>query len=283
MNVENTVRTTLLEYPRIFRNSLDVYNHLFCVIGNGYEWINGELVEPYLKYPKNGLSKEQALKKIFTRAIERFNPDHDIEILELRNVVDPTGVMTKKDYAAVIAKHLLKDRLEDLLSEVLLNNDIDKRMRDFKPYDPLIGAYKKYKIPFLDLQLKLEKIQKNLYPEDPENKKLFSRNHQWHLYPCSLDCSYVCNFPDDIKPDWLIAIDKMLWFISVYFECWDHEHTREGLRAEVLDQGYARMKEVIECWHGLHENGHFNEWKARNKYTSYLYNRLKEEQNDRQQ
>ena len=53
MTIKETVKENLLNYPLIFKNALDVYDHLFCTIGNGYEWKDGELV------PK---TKEQMVK-----------------------------------------------------------------------------------------------------------------------------------------------------------------------------------------------------------------------------
>lgn len=44
MTLQETVRNAILKHPSIFNNALTVYNHLFCVIGNGYEWVDGELV-----------------------------------------------------------------------------------------------------------------------------------------------------------------------------------------------------------------------------------------------
>lgn len=44
MNVEETIRVALINFPGIFPNALSVYNHLFCTIGNGYDWRDGELV-----------------------------------------------------------------------------------------------------------------------------------------------------------------------------------------------------------------------------------------------
>lgn len=44
MTVKETIRENLLNYPLLFNNALDVYNQLFCVIGNGYRWKDGELV-----------------------------------------------------------------------------------------------------------------------------------------------------------------------------------------------------------------------------------------------
>lgn len=44
MTLKDTVRACLMGSPAIFKNAFDVYHHLFCVLGNGYEWENGELV-----------------------------------------------------------------------------------------------------------------------------------------------------------------------------------------------------------------------------------------------
>lgn len=45
MNVELTIQDMFDEYPTLFKERADCLNHLFCAIGNGYEWVNGELVE----------------------------------------------------------------------------------------------------------------------------------------------------------------------------------------------------------------------------------------------
>lgn len=44
MKVENYVKLSLLKYPTLYKNRLDVLVHVFAVIGNGLEWVNGELV-----------------------------------------------------------------------------------------------------------------------------------------------------------------------------------------------------------------------------------------------
>lgn len=44
MKVELTIQKMFDEYPTLFKERADCLNHLFCTIGNGYEWINGELV-----------------------------------------------------------------------------------------------------------------------------------------------------------------------------------------------------------------------------------------------
>ena len=45
MNVELTIQDCFDNYPSLFKERADVLNHLFCTIGNGYDWVNGELVE----------------------------------------------------------------------------------------------------------------------------------------------------------------------------------------------------------------------------------------------
>lgn len=41
---ERTIILCLSKWRSIFPSYASVLNHMFCVIGNGYEWVNGELV-----------------------------------------------------------------------------------------------------------------------------------------------------------------------------------------------------------------------------------------------
>lgn len=45
MTVETTIQRMFDNYPDLFATRRDCYNHLFCVIGNGYEWKRGQIVE----------------------------------------------------------------------------------------------------------------------------------------------------------------------------------------------------------------------------------------------
>lgn len=49
-------------------------------------------------------------------------------------------------------------------------------------------------------------------PDDEEIKKRV-KDYKWSLYPI---CKYaqICNIPDDVKPDWLEACDRMMKFID---------------------------------------------------------------------
>ena len=43
MTLELTIQHLFDTYPTLFKERADCLNHLFCVIGNDYEWENGEL------------------------------------------------------------------------------------------------------------------------------------------------------------------------------------------------------------------------------------------------
>ncbi len=45
--LKQTIKYGMLRYPTLFPNPVNVLEHLFCVIGNGYEWIDGELVDRF--------------------------------------------------------------------------------------------------------------------------------------------------------------------------------------------------------------------------------------------
>jgi len=45
MNVKKSLKNCLLLYPSIFPNKWSVYHHWFCVNGNGYDWVKGELID----------------------------------------------------------------------------------------------------------------------------------------------------------------------------------------------------------------------------------------------
>lgn len=44
MNVELTMQHMYDTYPGLFKERADCLDHLFCGIGNGYDWVDGELV-----------------------------------------------------------------------------------------------------------------------------------------------------------------------------------------------------------------------------------------------
>jgi hypothetical protein len=44
MKAEETIQAVFDSYPKLFQTRLEVLHHMFIVPGNGYRWLNGELV-----------------------------------------------------------------------------------------------------------------------------------------------------------------------------------------------------------------------------------------------
>lgn len=45
MNAENTIQWMMDFYPDLYPTRKHCLDQLFCAIGNGYEWVNGELID----------------------------------------------------------------------------------------------------------------------------------------------------------------------------------------------------------------------------------------------
>ena len=52
MRAKDTLQYMTDFYPTLFPTRKHCLNHLFCVVGNGYEWVNGELVNNDNEYAK---------------------------------------------------------------------------------------------------------------------------------------------------------------------------------------------------------------------------------------
>lgn len=63
MRAEDTLQYMADFYPDIFPTRKHCLNQLFCVIGNGFEWINGELIDNDDEY-----SKRYKLRKFVQKA-----------------------------------------------------------------------------------------------------------------------------------------------------------------------------------------------------------------------
>lgn len=59
MQVETTIQRMFDDFPMLFSTRQECYDHLFCVIGNGYRWWHGQLVhEDPFYYEPSSLRKE---------------------------------------------------------------------------------------------------------------------------------------------------------------------------------------------------------------------------------
>lgn len=124
MKLEHTIQHAFDYYPALFQKRQQVLDHLFCVIGNGYEWQDGELI---------------------------LNP---------------------------------------------LCLDTPNKIPHWKPIlDNNKKAIQRKKDPYEDLN----KLKAELY-----GKKYLKP----HWYPIVKNYSYICNYPADIKADWLAGIEE---------------------------------------------------------------------------
>lgn len=67
MRAEDTLQYMSDFYPEIFPTRKHCLDHLFCVIGNGYKWVNGELVDDDCEYQKRYKLRKSIKKAEFKR------------------------------------------------------------------------------------------------------------------------------------------------------------------------------------------------------------------------
>lgn len=121
MTLENTIQAMLDFGGDSYLTRKDCYNHLFCTIGTGYEWVNGELV----------------------------------------------------------------------------SDDFDKQLSRYESVD-VVKAVERPNA------LQLWEAREKTYSEMSE--QMHNKHEFW--YPLSKRYSHLFNYPDDIKPDWLEAINE---------------------------------------------------------------------------
>ena len=130
MKAENTLQIMMDFYGEIFYTRQKCLDHLFCTVGNGYEWKNGELIDTE--------EDEIASRYVLKEEIEHAEPAEYVKINGLQKERD--------DEIALRVKALMKpEALEDL----------------------------------------------------PKKWSNISKRY-----------SYICNYPKDIKPDWLALINE---------------------------------------------------------------------------
>lgn len=59
MNFRDTMQDCFYRYPRLFPHPLSVAIYLFFVIGNGYEWVDGELITSKKKQPAKSFTRHR--------------------------------------------------------------------------------------------------------------------------------------------------------------------------------------------------------------------------------
>lgn len=131
LTVRETLRENLLNYPMLFKNALDVYDQLFCVIGNCYKWKDGELVSTSLN------------KVVKTKAGAVF--------YQIKNLItDRMQWKALRLVGPVNATRSIMRRGRMIVSRIL---DVDKNIDDFsiKDDEDMSKHFKDYRFSFYPL------------------------------------------------------------------------------------------------------------------------------------
>lgn len=173
MNVELTIQEMFDSYPTLFKERADCLDHLFLVIGNGYEWVNGELVEDCWEC--------------------NLTPE-EIESLSLRLV---NGKAYQHNKLSLRAESQLYE------SRRISEGWYEEMTRMCPGFD--VGKAKELQ------QLYIDKLPDDVYYKEPIRKKrwyCFVNIPGHERIDFNTKYAFLFNYPDDIKPDWKAAIEE---------------------------------------------------------------------------
>ena len=174
MNVALTIRDCFDNYPCLFKERADVLNQLFCTIGNGYRWVNGELVANVptgeeIKTLKSHLINKKAFQhnKLSLRAESQLYEDERI----------------RQGWYDAYKKRYPDANFEEL--KAIRQKTINKLPDDVYYHQ----SERKHRWSF--------------YCSIPGHECI-----NYHR-----DMVYLFNYPDNIKPDWKAAIEETLMLL----------------------------------------------------------------------
>ena len=169
MNVELTIQNLFDNYPCLFKERADALNQLFCTIGNGYVWEDGELV---MNVPLSS----------------------NAELLDSR-LVDGKAFQHNKLSLRAEAQFYEQDRIKNGWYE-------DWKSR--YPEDDI----EKMKIVRQKTIEKLPNDVYYREPERKKRWGFFINIPNHHRVDFCEKSAFLFNYPDDIKPDWKNAIEE---------------------------------------------------------------------------
>lgn len=194
MTVKDTLWECLLNFPTIFYNALSVYEHWFCVCGNGYEWENGELV--HTPYGDSDLEKLHNANTINEAVINNLTYHLVNEWKD--GGINKNFLHCHTDSEDEIARYVRKEN-ERVITYVKMVMDTENRMKDFSvPEDPVLGDKNKFE-----------------------------------FYPLC-EYSRIFTFPDDVTSDWLRALKQMVDLMEEHKELVeDPENLFPGIKERI--------------------------------------------------
>lgn len=130
MNLKDTMLSYIRLCPLNTKNKLDIYNQFFLVLGNGYEWNDGELVDVYGN--NKILTIEEAIENelldefnltLFNRSVNRNIRMYDISSSECKEKIRERLKRYYKNIQTIL-------HAEDIINHNIVINE-DKRDFDF--------------------------------------------------------------------------------------------------------------------------------------------------------
>ena len=71
---KETLEWSYILYPRQSVDELDVLNQLFFVLGNGFDWVDGELVETYCESFEKRYEKAKFQRALHNERLKKLGP-----------------------------------------------------------------------------------------------------------------------------------------------------------------------------------------------------------------
>ena len=176
MNLKDTMLRNIRLCPLNTKNKLDIYNQFFLVLGNGYEWNDGELVDVYGN--NKILTIEEAIEKellsefnltLFNRSINRNIRIYNISSAECKDKIRERLKRYYKNIQTIL-------HAEDIINHNIVINE-DKRDFDFYPlttYSAIMNIPDNIKPDWLDgIKELMEYLLNSDFPNVIEYRTLF--------------------------------------------------------------------------------------------------------------
>lgn len=120
-SVKDTVRQALFAYPDIYPNPKRVLAHLFCSIGNNYEWKKGELVSGSREPSVTQMQLEDLEPGYVSPIVARMWREHP-EMEERAKTRQESPEVALKKSAQRLQRQFIADNIEAILDAPLTNS-----------------------------------------------------------------------------------------------------------------------------------------------------------------
>lgn len=131
MRLEHTIQALFDECPMLFNNRLEVLDHLFCVIGNGFKWKNGQLVY------SNG-----KMSKLRQKDVKLHGGDKACQIIDSPEYHKFKSRMKDDEWYGLCTSSYLFDYPSDIKSDWLAGIEETKKYLELDGISTNINDYK---------------------------------------------------------------------------------------------------------------------------------------------